>query len=96
MGMRKPLGMKSPQNPVPEETSTNSQQPKSLSERMDEAWSPEILKTLGDSQGSRLAKWVQKDLEDKGEDYLTVPVLRGMLEMLIEYYPEEVSRAVPN
>jgi len=96
MGMRKPLGMETPQNRVPEETSTNSQQPKSLSERMREAWSPEILKTLGDSQGSRLAKWVTKDIQDHGEDYLTVPVLRGMLEMLIEYYPEEVSRAVPN
>jgi len=61
-----------------------------------EAWTEDLTKDLGDSQRSRLAKWVQKDLEDKGEDYLTVPVLRGMLEMLIEYYPEEVSRAVPN
>ena len=96
MGMGKFLGMETPQNPVPEATSTNSQQPKSLKERMDEAWSPEILKTLGESQKERLAKWVAKDRQDKGEDYLTVPVLRGMLEMLIEYYPEEVSRAVPN
>lgn len=74
----------------------NSQQPKSLSDRMDEAWSPEIVKTLGESQKSRLAKWVTKDIQDHGEDYLTVPVLQGMLKMLIEYYPEEVSRAVPN
>jgi len=96
MGMRKTLGMETPQNPVPEATSTNSQQQTSLKERIDEAWTEDLTKDLGDSQRSRLAKWVQKDLEDKGEDYLTVPVLRGMLEMLIEYYPEEVSRAVPN
>jgi hypothetical protein len=88
--------MTASQNPAEEPPSTNSQQPLSLSERMDEAWSPEVLKTLGESQGERLAKWVTKDIQDHGEDYLTVPVLQGMLEMLIEYYPEEVSRAVPN
>jgi hypothetical protein len=88
--------METPQNPVPEATSTNSQQPKSLKERMREAWSPEILKTLGESQKERLAKWVAKDRRDKGEDYLTVPVLQGMLEMLIEYYPEITSRELPN
>ena len=63
---------------------------------MREAWSPEILKTLGDSQGERLAKWVAKDRKDKGNDYLTVPMLQGMLEMLIEYYPEVTSRVLPN
>jgi len=96
MGMRKSLGMETPQNPVPEAPSTNSQQQTSLKERIDEAWTEDLTKDLGDSQAERLAKWVQKDLEDKGEDYLMVPVLRGMLEMLIEYYPEEVSRAAPN
>jgi hypothetical protein len=63
---------------------------------MDEVWSPEILKSLWESQAERLAKWVAKDRQDKGDDYLTVPVLQGMLEMLIDYYPEEVGRAVPN
>lgn len=90
------LPMELPPKHIPESSKTNSPQQISLKERIDEAWTEDLTKDLGDSQRSRLAKWVQKDLEDKGEDYLTVPVLRGMLKMLIEYYPEEVSRAVPN
>ena len=88
--------MEIPQKPVPEATSTNSQGTFTVKHRMREAWSPEILKTLGESQGERLAKWVAKDRQEKGDDYLTVPVLQGMLEMLITYYPEESSRVLPN
>jgi hypothetical protein len=96
LGMRKSLGMETPQNTPEEPSPTNSQQPLSLKQRMEIAWPREAVKDLGDSQGSRLAKWVTKDIQDHGEDYLTVPVLQGMLEMLITYYPEESSRVLPN
>jgi hypothetical protein len=38
---------------------------------------------------------VERDRVTKGEEYLTVPVLQGLLEMLETYYPEESSRVLP-
>jgi hypothetical protein len=40
--------------------------------------------------------WAAKDRQDKGDDYLTVPVLQGMLEILINYYSEKTSSVFPN
>jgi hypothetical protein len=94
--MSNPQGMEVPQNPLEEPSPANSENQKSLSDRRDEAWSQKTLKTLGDSQRSSLAMWEAKDRQDKGDDYLTVPVLQGMLEILINYYPEKTSSVFPN
>ena len=66
-----------------------------LQEKMRAAWPKDRLKTLGDSQADRLSAWVARDRASKGDEYLTVPVLQGMLEMLETYYPEESSRVLP-
>ena len=66
-----------------------------LEKRMDAAWPDDRIRALGDSQADRLSAWVEQDRVSKGEEYLTVPVLQGMLEMLETYYPEESSRKLP-
>ena len=66
-----------------------------LLQRMLAAWPKENLNALGKSQKTRLSTWVERDRVTKGEDYLTVPVLQGLLEMLETYYPEESSRVLP-
>ena len=66
-----------------------------LLQRMLAAWPKENLNALGKSQKTRLSTWVERDRVTKGEEYLTVPVLQGLLEMLETYYPEESSRVLP-
>ena len=66
-----------------------------LLQRMLAAWPKENLNALGKSQKTRLSAWVEQDRVTKGEEYLTVPVLQGLLEMLETYYPEESSRVLP-
>ena len=68
--------METPKNQVPEATSTNSQQPKSLKERMEIAWTKEAVKDLGESQAERQAKWVTKDIQDHGIDSCLGPGLQ--------------------
>ena len=73
-----------------------TQSPKSeLRKRIDAAWPDERIQSLGETQAKRLATWVERDRVTKGEEYLTVPVLQGLLEMLETYYPEESSRVLP-
>jgi|GEM_PF-5291551 hypothetical protein len=66
-----------------------------MRQKMKAAWPSERLNALGESQKDRLSAWVARDRETKGDDYLSVPVLQGMLEMLERYYPEESSRSLP-
>jgi len=66
-----------------------------LEKRMDAAWPDERIQALGETQAKRLSTWVERDRVTKGEEYLTVPVLQGLLEMLETYYPEESSRSLP-
>ena len=85
-----------PLEPTPE---TQTHDPSSvnldLQNRMRAAWPKDRLKSLGDSQADRLSAWVARDRASKGDKYLTVPVLQGLLEMLETYYPEESSRVLP-
>ena len=66
-----------------------------MRQKMRAAWPRERVNALGESQKTRLATWVERDRVTKGEEYLSVPVLQGMLEMLETYYPEESSRVLP-
>jgi hypothetical protein len=66
-----------------------------MRQKMRAAWPKENLNALGKSQKTRLSTWVERDRVTKGEEYLTVPVLQGLLEMLETYYPEESSRVLP-
>ncbi len=75
------------------QTPTSSLSP--LRQRMQAAWPKERTRELGKSQKTRLSTWVERDRVTKGEEYLTVPVLQGLLEMLETYYPEESSRVLP-
>ena len=79
----------------PTETQIQPSPESDLAQRMDAAWPDERIQALGESQMERLSKWVEQDRVSKGEEYLTVPVLQGMLEMLETYYPEESSRSLP-
>ena len=78
-----------------EPTQTQSQNLSPLRQKMDAAWPEDRIRELGESQKTRLATWVERDRVTKGEEYLTVPVLQGLLEMLETYYPEESSRVLP-
>ena len=78
-----------------EPTQTQSSSLSPLRQRMQAAWPKERTRELGESQKTRLATWVEQDRVTKGEEYLTVPVLQGLLEMLETYYPEESSRVLP-
>jgi hypothetical protein len=62
----------------------------SLKERMQAAWPADKLRRLGPLQRRQLSAWVEIDRAKEGDDYLTVPVLEGMLEMLETYFPEEI------
>ena len=78
-----------------EPTQTQSSSLSPLRQRMQAAWPKERTRELGESQKTRLSTWVERDRVTKGEEYLTVPVLQGLLEMLETYYPEESSRVLP-
>ena len=65
-----------------------SQPHQSLKHRLDVAWPNDLLAALGPKQRKLLCDWTQKDEMEHGEDYLTVPVLEGMMEMVKAYYPE--------
>lgn len=74
---------------------TQTQPLSELAKRMKAAWTPAQCRELGPSQGNRLDIWVARDRAEHGEDFLTVPVLQGMMEDVLQYYPEIVSRSVP-
>jgi hypothetical protein len=77
------------------ETTKQSQNLSPMRQKMDAAWSRERINALGESQKDRLSAWVARGRASKGDEYPTVPVLQGMLEMLETYYPEESSRSLP-
>ncbi len=79
--------------PSPIQTPTQEQK-SPLRMRMGQAWPHERLRKLGPKQKDLLPRWVTQDKEKHGEDYLTVPVLEGMLDMLEEYYPEATVAAL--
>jgi hypothetical protein len=58
------------------------------------AWPNDLLAALGPKQRKLLCDWTQKNEMEHGEDYLTVPVLEGMLEMVKAYYPEATVEAL--
>ena len=80
--------------PTPE-TTKQTQNLSPMRQKMDAAWPEDRIRALGESQKDRLSAWVARDRASKGDEYLTVPVLQGLLEMLETYYPEESSRVLP-
>ncbi len=80
--------------PTPE-TTKQTQSLSPMRQKMDAAWPEDRIRELGESQKDRLSAWVARDRASKGDEYLTVPVLQGLLEMLETYYPEESSRVLP-
>jgi len=80
--------------PTPE-TTRQDQNLSPMRQKMRAAWPRERVNALGESQKDRLSAWVARNRASKGDEYLTVPVLQGMLEMLETYYPEESSRVLP-